>query len=186
MATTTSIGSSASSGAFRMSADGAGITPEILLAAYAAGVFPMAESADDPELFWVDPHRRGILPLDAFHLPHRLRRVLRQGRFEIRCDSAFEAIIRGCAKASRQTPQYLDQRRNRAALWRAVRRWFGAQRRMPPRRHAGGRACTASRSAPPFLAKACSAARPTRARWPWFIWSPGFGSAAIACSTSSS
>lgn len=87
-----------------MSLDGARITPELLLAAYAAGVFPMAESADDPELFWVDPHRRGILPLDAFHLSHRLRRVLRQGRFEIRCDSAFDAVIRGCAEAAEKRP----------------------------------------------------------------------------------
>ena len=52
-----------------------GLTPEILLQAYAAGIFPMAESAEDPELFWVDPTRRGILPLDAFHVPRRLRRV---------------------------------------------------------------------------------------------------------------
>lgn len=80
------------------------LTPDILLAAYAAGIFPMAESADDPELFWVDPHRRGILPLDAFHVPRRLRRVLRQGRLEIRCDSAFEAVIRGCAQATEKRP----------------------------------------------------------------------------------
>ena len=87
-----------------MSSSTARVTPELLLAAYAAGVFPMAESADDPELFWVDPHRRGILPLDAFHLSHRLRRVLRQGRFEIRCDSAFDAVIRGCAEAAEKRP----------------------------------------------------------------------------------
>jgi leucyl/phenylalanyl-tRNA--protein transferase len=80
------------------------LTPEILLAAYAAGVFPMAEAADDPELFWVDPHHRGILPLDAFHVSHRLRRLLRQGRFEISCDSAFAAVIRGCAEASEKRP----------------------------------------------------------------------------------
>jgi leucyl/phenylalanyl-tRNA---protein transferase len=80
------------------------LTPEILLAAYAAGVFPMAESADDPELFWVDPHHRGILPLDAFHVSHRLRRLLRRGRFEISCDSAFAAVIRGCAEASEKRP----------------------------------------------------------------------------------
>jgi leucyl/phenylalanyl-tRNA--protein transferase len=76
------------------------LTPEILLAAYAAGIFPMAESADDPELFWVDPRRRGILPLDAFHVPKRLRRIVRQGGFEIRCDNAFEDVIRGCAEAT--------------------------------------------------------------------------------------
>jgi leucyl/phenylalanyl-tRNA---protein transferase len=80
------------------------LTPDLLLAAYAAGVFPMAESADDPELFWVDPHRRGILPLDAFHVPRRLRRVLRQGCFEIHCDTAFEDVIRGCAEATEKRP----------------------------------------------------------------------------------
>ncbi|TMJ60255.1 MAG: leucyl/phenylalanyl-tRNA--protein transferase [Alphaproteobacteria bacterium] len=80
------------------------LTPEILLAAYAAGIFPMGESAVDPELFWVDPRRRGILPLDAFHVPKRLRRVVRQGDFEIRCDSAFEQVIRGCAEATEKRP----------------------------------------------------------------------------------
>ena len=80
------------------------LTAEILLAAYAAGIFPMGESADDPELFWVDPRRRGILPLDAFHVPKRLRRVVRRGGFEIRCDSAFEGVIRGCAEATEKRP----------------------------------------------------------------------------------
>jgi leucyl/phenylalanyl-tRNA--protein transferase len=80
------------------------LTPDILLAAYAVGVFPMAESADDPELFWVDPRRRGILPLEAFHVPRRLRRVVRQGIFEIRCDSAFEEVMLGCAEASEKRP----------------------------------------------------------------------------------
>jgi leucyl/phenylalanyl-tRNA---protein transferase len=80
------------------------LTPEILLQAYAAGVFPMAESAGDPELFWVDPRRRGILPLDAFHVPRRLRRVVRRGQFEIRCDSAFEAVLLGCAEATEKRP----------------------------------------------------------------------------------
>jgi len=80
------------------------LSAEILLAAYAAGIFPMAESAEDPELFWVDPRRRGILPLDGFHVPKRLRRVIRQGGFEIRCDSAFEEVIRGCAEATEKRP----------------------------------------------------------------------------------
>src|SRR5919107_3724974 len=80
------------------------LTPEILLQAYAAGIFPMAESADDPELFWVDPKRRGILPLDGLHLPRRLRRVLRRGVFSVRCDTAFEAVIRGCAESSETRP----------------------------------------------------------------------------------
>jgi leucyl/phenylalanyl-tRNA--protein transferase len=80
------------------------LTPEILLAAYTAGIFPMAESAQDQEIFWVDPQRRGILPLDAIHVPRRLRRVVRQGGFEIRCDSAFEDVIRGCAEATEKRP----------------------------------------------------------------------------------
>jgi leucyl/phenylalanyl-tRNA---protein transferase len=80
------------------------LTPEILLEAYAAGVFPMADSADDPELFWVDPQHRGIIPLDAFHVSRRLRRVLRLGRFEIHCDSAFEEVLRGCAEATEKRP----------------------------------------------------------------------------------
>ncbi len=80
------------------------LTPDILLKAYAAGIFPMAETADDPELFWVDPRWRGILPLDAFHMPRRLRRVVRQGHFTVRCDTAFEAVMRGCAEASDKRP----------------------------------------------------------------------------------
>jgi leucyl/phenylalanyl-tRNA--protein transferase len=80
------------------------LTPDILLEAYAAGIFPMAESADDKELFWVDPNRRGILPLDGFHVPRRLQRVLRQGRFAVRADTAFVAVIRGCAEASETRP----------------------------------------------------------------------------------
>src|SRR3981189_2694524 len=80
------------------------LSPEILLRACAAGIFPMAESADDPELFWVDPKRRGILPLDAFHVPRRLRRVVRQNPFTIRCDTAFEAVMRGCAESSDHRP----------------------------------------------------------------------------------
>ena len=80
------------------------LTPEILLAAYAAGVFPMAESADDPELFWVDPHHRGILPLDAFHVPRRLARLIRQDKFSVSCDGAFEEVIRSCAEATEKRP----------------------------------------------------------------------------------
>jgi leucyl/phenylalanyl-tRNA---protein transferase len=80
------------------------LTPDLLLAAYAAGVFPMAESADDAELFWVDPRLRGILPIEEFHVPRRLRRVVRQGCFDIRCDTAFEEVIRGCAEATEKRP----------------------------------------------------------------------------------
>lgn len=73
------------------------LTPEVLLRAYAHGYFPMAESRDDPELFWLDPEMRGILPLDQFHIPRRLARTLRADPFEIRCNSAFEQVIHACA-----------------------------------------------------------------------------------------
>jgi leucyl/phenylalanyl-tRNA--protein transferase len=75
------------------------ITPEILLRAYAAGVFPMAESADDPGLFWVEPEIRGIIPLDAFHIPGRLARTVRSDRFEVRIDHDFARVIAGCAES---------------------------------------------------------------------------------------
>ena len=81
------------------------LTPEILLQAYAAGIFPMAESANDGEIFWVDPVRRGILPLDRFHVPRRLRRTVRSGRFTTRCNSAFEAVMRACAEPTGDRPQ---------------------------------------------------------------------------------
>jgi leucyl/phenylalanyl-tRNA--protein transferase len=81
------------------------LTPDLLLRAYAAGIFPMAESADDPELFWVDPVRRGILPLDDFHLPRRLKRTLRAERFEMTCDRDFEAVMRGCAEPTAERSQ---------------------------------------------------------------------------------
>lgn len=80
------------------------LTPEILLKAYQAGIFPMAKSADDPELFWVDPEHRGILPLDGFHVPRRLRRVVRQGRFDVRVDSDFAGTLAACAEATEKRP----------------------------------------------------------------------------------
>src|SRR6185503_6280796 len=82
-----------------------GLTPELLLRAYAAGIFPMAESADDPELYWVDPMQRGILPLDKFHLPRRLARTIRSERFAIECDRDFGAVMRGCAEPTAERPQ---------------------------------------------------------------------------------
>jgi len=73
------------------------ITPQVLLKAYACGIFPMAESVDDPGMYWVEPDMRGILPLDAFHIPKSLKKTLRQNRFEIKVDTAFDAVIGACA-----------------------------------------------------------------------------------------
>jgi leucyl/phenylalanyl-tRNA--protein transferase len=73
------------------------ITPQVLLKAYACGIFPMAESAQDSALYWIDPDKRGVLPLDAVHVSRRLRRTVRRGAFDIRVDTAFAAVIEGCA-----------------------------------------------------------------------------------------
>lgn len=74
------------------------ITPEVLLKAYACGIFPMAESADDPSLYWVEPDERGIMPLDQFHVPARLARTVRSDRYAIQVDRDFEAVLDGCAE----------------------------------------------------------------------------------------
>ena len=71
--------------------------PEALLACYARGVFPMAESRDDPRVFIVEPDQRGVIPLDAFHIPSRLRRTVRAEPYEIRVDTAFPAVLDACA-----------------------------------------------------------------------------------------
>ncbi|HXG78354.1 MAG TPA: leucyl/phenylalanyl-tRNA--protein transferase [Methyloceanibacter sp.] len=73
------------------------ITPQVLLKAYACGIFPMAESAEDNALYWIEPERRGILPLDRVHVPRRLARTIRKGGFEVKIDRNFEAVIEGCA-----------------------------------------------------------------------------------------
>jgi leucyl/phenylalanyl-tRNA---protein transferase len=73
------------------------ITPQVLLKAYAAGVFPMAESADDPALYWVEPDERGVLPLDDFHISKSLRKRVRQRSYDIRIDQAFDRVIAECA-----------------------------------------------------------------------------------------
>jgi leucyl/phenylalanyl-tRNA--protein transferase len=74
------------------------ITPDLLLQAYRIGVFPMGERRDDPKLHWLDPRVRAVLPLDGFHLPHRLARTIRSGRFAVSADTAFAEIVRACAE----------------------------------------------------------------------------------------
>jgi leucyl/phenylalanyl-tRNA---protein transferase len=76
------------------------LTADLLLRAYSFGLFPMAETADDPDLFWVDPERRGVIPLDSFHVPHRLGRTVRHGTYKVTVDSAFDAVIAGCAEST--------------------------------------------------------------------------------------
>jgi leucyl/phenylalanyl-tRNA--protein transferase len=76
---------------------GTDLTPELVLAAYARGLFPMAEKRDDPHLYWVSPEKRGVIPLDAFHVSHRLARTARSGKFTVTADRAFVAVMQGCA-----------------------------------------------------------------------------------------
>lgn len=77
------------------------ITPELLLGAYAEGIFPMAEDRHDTKLFWVDPEERGVLPLDAFHIPKRLARRIRRDEFQFSLNCAFTEVIRSCATPAR-------------------------------------------------------------------------------------
>ncbi len=73
------------------------ITPQVLLKAYTCGIFPMAESADDPALYWIEPQHRGILPLDGVHVPRRLARTLRTTHLAVRIDTDIDGVIEGCA-----------------------------------------------------------------------------------------
>ena len=75
------------------------IDPALLLSAYRAGIFPMADARDDPEVFWVEPRMRAILPLDGFHLAASLARTVRRDRFRVTCNAAFDAVIEACATA---------------------------------------------------------------------------------------
>lgn len=98
------------------------ITPEVLLRAYAVGIFPMAESADDPTLFWVEPERRGIIPLRGFHVSSRLARTVRADRFTITANRAFDDVIAHCAAPLPGRPEtWINQR---------IRSLYGALHRM--------------------------------------------------------
>ena len=81
------------------------LTPELLLCAYASGIFPMANDRHDPEIQWIDPHHRGIIPLDRYHVPRSLGKVIRQERFEIRTNTAFRSVITACAESRPDRPR---------------------------------------------------------------------------------
>lgn len=80
------------------------ITVDMLLRAYSIGLFPMAEAADDPELFWVEPDLRGIIPLNDFHVSKSLAKAIRKKPFDIRFDTAFSAVMAGCADEAPDRP----------------------------------------------------------------------------------
>ncbi|MGB5863728.1 MAG: leucyl/phenylalanyl-tRNA--protein transferase [Sulfitobacter sp.] len=73
------------------------LTPELLLHGYSVGIFPMSESRDDPEIFWVDPRKRGVLPLDRFHISRSLRRRMRRSDWTVTIDRDFDGVLEGCA-----------------------------------------------------------------------------------------
>ena len=73
------------------------IEAEDLLSAYRAGIFPMSEAADDPEIFWMDPQMRGIIPLDGFHIPSSLKKALKKDPYKITINQAFREVIESCA-----------------------------------------------------------------------------------------
>ncbi len=81
------------------------LDPDVLLRAYASGIFPMAEAADSPDVFWVEPRRRGVLPLDSFHAPRSLMKTLRQNRFHFTRDRAFAHVLAECAAEQPDRPQ---------------------------------------------------------------------------------
>jgi len=81
------------------------LTPDMLLRAYSIGVFPMAEDRDDPELVWVDPRMRGIISMQNFHVPKRLRRTIRSGQFNVTFNRDFSGVIEGCAEATDGRPR---------------------------------------------------------------------------------
>lgn len=87
------------------------ITPQVLLKAYGCGIFPMAENAAEPALYWVEPRHRGVLPLDNIHISRRLARTIRSSPLEIRIDSDFEGVINGCAGDCPSRPStWINQR----------------------------------------------------------------------------
>ena len=94
------------------------LTPELIIRAYQAGIFPMAEDASSPDLFWVSPEKRGIIPLEAFHLSRSLRKTLRTHPYRVAVDTDFSGVIEGCATAG------VD----RETTWinPAIRRLYGA------------------------------------------------------------
>lgn len=77
----------------------AAFTVDDLIACYRRGVFPMADAREDQRIFLIDPDRRGVIPLQGFHVPHRLARTVRADAFQVRIDTAFEAVIEACAEA---------------------------------------------------------------------------------------
>lgn len=141
------------------------LTPSLLLRAYAAGVFPMADFADADEIFWIDPDMRGILPLDHFHAPRSLLKTIRKADHRVEIDRDFEAVIDGCAARS---STWINEEIRR--LYISLHR-MGYAHSVEVRREGvliGGLYGVKIGGA--FLAKACSAWRGMLQKSRWSIW----------------
>jgi leucyl/phenylalanyl-tRNA--protein transferase len=85
------------------------ITPDVVLQAYRLGFFPMAESRDDPTIYWVDPEQRGILPFANFRIPHSLRKTIKRQPYAIRCNTDFRSVIRACgARTAKRQESWIN------------------------------------------------------------------------------
>lgn len=105
------------------------LTPDILLRAYAMGIFPMSDGRDDPEIHWIDPRRRGVLPLDGFHLSRSLAKRIRSGSYRITTDTTFDAVVEACAARDETWISHRIQRLylqlHRLGLAHSVEVWKG-------------------------------------------------------------
>ena len=162
------------------------VTPDLVIRAYAVGVFPMAESRGSDRMYWLDPALRGVLPIDAgFHLPRRLRRTALSDRFTVTADRDFAGAIRGCAEpAPGRTDTWINGEieglfieLHRRGYAHSVETWSDGEL-------VGGLYGVAS--AGRSLGRACSPAPPMPRKWRWCIWSPGCGYVAMCCATRSS
>ena len=149
------------------------ITPQVLLKAYACGIFPMAESADDPGLYWIEPEARGIMPLDRFHLPRRLARTVRAGRLRDPHRPRFRRRDRRLRRAGRGPAPRPGSTPASAGSMASSSRSAIATRSRPGRTASWSAGSTACGSARRSSARACSAASATPRRWRWSISSRG-------------
>ena len=162
------------------------ITPQVLLKAYAVGIFPMAESAEDPGLYWIEPEARGIIPLDRFHLPRRLARTVAAGRLRDPHRQRFRGRHRGLRRRRSAAAPRPGSTPASAASTASSSPSAIATPSKPGGTAAWSAASTAFASAPRSSARACSRASATPPRSPSSIWSRGSSPAASASSTRSS
>ena len=156
------------------------LDPSLLLKAYAAGIFPMADGRDAAEVYWVEPKKRGILPLDDFRLSRSLTKTLKSGRFETTLDRAFGDVVAHCAAEAPDRPSTWINDQIETAVTQlhnvgsahSIETWADGSLSV---------GFTGSGLAAPSLANRCSVGQPTHQRWRSRIWWRGCASAALRC-----